>query len=581
MVGYADPSGPVPPVVSATDKNSVDLVSGGVQVSVADASVGNGDLSLSHVIYPGLGGYYPIADDSYRGGILQTIDTFNNPIFSVYWNGKTSNFTFSTLIPVSDNGERLVDNGNNTYTFTLKDGTAILMDTSRSVGYTKIYGFATRLTRPSGQVLNMNYTTFVCGATNCPGYPSGTTDYRLQSVTSNFGLQLQYIYSTTSYIVAARQPAQVVAFNTATDYCDPTANSCSFSQSWPTATYSWPSFNSSICANADTASYTLSITDMAGRVTTMVLNALGQPTSMTQPGNSTPNLTYSYFRSCVPGGAVNATHVNAVTRNGSAWSYAYYKADDPSNPNPNHIYYQSTDPVSGHLTALISATGPIDNLIMPDGANYAYSPNETNHITSLVKPEGGALTYAYDARGNLTSVTEAPKPGSPLSSRTLLASYDTTCTSPAKCNKPNWVQDANGNQTDYTYDTTTGLPLTVTGPAGASGVRPQTRFTYVQRSAWYKNSSGSYVQSTAPIWLLSQTSTCKTSAPGGINGCSVAGDSVVTTYEYGPDSGPNNLFLRGKVVDAGGLALRTCYAYDTVGNKVSETTPRAGLTSCP
>jgi RHS repeat-associated protein len=39
--------------------------------------------------------------------------------------------------------------------------------------------------------------------------------------------------------------------------------------------------------------------------------------------------------------------------------------------------------------------------------------------------------------------------------------------------------------------------------------------------------------------------------------------------------------LRGKVVTAGGVSRRTCYAYDVIGNQISVTTPRAALSSCP
>ena len=56
---------------------------------------------------------------------------------------------------------------------------------------------------------------------------------------------------------------------------------------------------------------------------------------------------------------------------------------------------------------------------------------------------------------------------------------------------------------------------------------------------------------------------------------------MAISYDYGPDSGPNLLLLRGKVVTADGISLRTCYAYDPLGNKISETSPRAGLTVCP
>ncbi len=65
------------------------------------------------------------------------------------------------------------------------------------------------------------------------------------------------------------------------------------------------------------------------------------------------------------------------------------------------------------------------------------------------------------------------------------------------------------------------------------------------------------------------------------NACSGgSGDEVVTTYDYGPDSGPNNLFLRGVAVTADGVTLRTCYGYDANGHKTYETKPRAGLASC-
>ena len=56
---------------------------------------------------------------------------------------------------------------------------------------------------------------------------------------------------------------------------------------------------------------------------------------------------------------------------------------------------------------------------------------------------------------------------------------------------------------------------------------------------------------------------------------------MTTTYDYGPTSGANNLFLRGMSVTADGVTHRTCYAYDIYGNRVGETFPRAGLSSCP
>jgi YD repeat-containing protein len=142
------------------------------------------------------------------------------------------------------------------------------------------------------------------------------------------------------------------------------------------------------------------------------------------------------------------------------------------------------------------------------------------------------------------------------------------------------VQDARGNQTDYTYDPTHGGVLTETAPADVNGIRPQMRYTYVQRKPWLKNSSGGYAAG-SPIWKLYSVSYCRTSAAASTGGCTAQNDEVVTTFDYGPDSGPNNLLLRGQVVTADGISHRTCYTYDVFGNMLSETTPNASLTSCP
>ena len=201
------------------------------------------------------------------------------------------------------------------------------------------------------------------------------------------------------------------------------------------------------------------------------------------------------------------------------------------------------------------------------------------HLLSVTSPELNSTTYdVYDARGNVTKLTHYPKPGSTQPTLYETAGYDTDCQYPAKCNKPNWVKDAKGNQTDFTYDTVHGGVLTKTLPAGDSGVRPQTRYSYVQRYAWYKNASGSMAKAASPIWVLDKESFCKTNAAPSCIGTS---DEVVTQYDYGPDSGPNNLLLMGVAVTADGTTRRTCYSYDRLGNKISETTANAGLTSCP
>lgn len=151
------------------------------------------------------------------------------------------------------------------------------------------------------------------------------------------------------------------------------------------------------------------------------------------------------------------------------------------------------------------------------------------------------------------------------------------------CDKPLSRTDPRGNVTNYTYSQAHGGLLTETGPPDANGVRPQTRYSYVERTAWVAAPGGGYAQVGLPVWLLESKSLCKTSTATGNPAapCAAgAADEVRTLYDYGPNAGPNNLELRGVVDDATGQALRTCYGYDAQGNRIWETKPRAGLASC-
>jgi YD repeat-containing protein len=132
----------------------------------------------------------------------------------------------------------------------------------------------------------------------------------------------------------------------------------------------------------------------------------------------------------------------------------------------------------------------------------------------------------------------------------------------------------------YTYDPTHGGILTETMPA-VNGINPVKRYSYVQRSAWILNGTGGYVKAASPVWLKNDERTCRTTAT--VSGACFGGsaDEVVTTYQYGPDAGPNNLLLRGVAVSSNGMTRTTCYTYDSSGNKISETKPLGASGTCP
>ncbi|WBY08218.1 hypothetical protein PIB19_01280 [Sphingomonas sp. 7/4-4] len=206
---------------------------------------------------------------------------------------------------------------------------------------------------------------------------------------------------------------------------------------------------------------------------------------------------------------------------------------------------------------------------------------ETVDVALVTNPEGDAVAYQRDDRGNVYQTERKAKPGSGLADIVSTASFPATCANAKTCNKPASVTDARGSTTSYAYDITHGGVLTETGPA-VGGVQPVKRSAYAQYYAWLKTAGGGYAPAATPVWLPTEERTCRTTATTG-NACAGgASDEIVVSYEYqaGNASAPSNLLLRGKIVTADGISLRTCYGYDQDGNRIWETSPRAGLGSC-
>lgn len=288
--------------------------------------------------------------------------------------------------------------------------------------------------------------------------------------------------------------------------------------------------------------------------------------------------SYEYGRTPIVENMPEPTIIGgAYTDNlGKTFGYGYAAFPDPVTQQPPNdfqdwVYKMSAGPVE--ITDQLGRSWTAsycDPVLAASGCTVIQDYTATD-------PAGGTERVLTDGHGNIAKITKYPKPGSSLAPIVTEAAYGFT--NIVTQDKPLWIKDGNGNQTDYTYDPNHGGLLTETGPA-VNGVRPQKRYAYAQRYAWLSNGSGGYAQSAAPVWLLVSESFCRTSAASGA-GCSVAGDEVVTAFDYGPNSGPNNLWLRGTTVTADGVTRRSCIRYDSLGRKISETSPNANLTSCP
>jgi YD repeat-containing protein len=195
------------------------------------------------------------------------------------------------------------------------------------------------------------------------------------------------------------------------------------------------------------------------------------------------------------------------------------------------------------------------------------------------EPEGDIELFEYTSYRNVAKTTRVAKVGSGLPSLVETRAYGST--DPKTRAKPSSVTDAGGNTTTFKYDPARGGLIEEVGPA-VGGVSPAKKHGYTQRNAWLKNGSGGYTAST-PVFVKTEERSCRTSTLTMSTGACTAGaaDLVITAYDYGPNSGPNNLWLRGVAVTSEGVTLRTCYLYDQWGDKISETEPKAGLGSCP
>lgn len=262
-----------------------------------------------------------------------------------------------------------------------------------------------------------------------------------------------------------------------------------------------------------------------------------------------------------------------TTPDGAIWNYNYQPVDPeyqqlPGQP-PAPSYGSFTGPESLFVGAEFS--GGLLNLYNQNGRHTALQWDGIQ-LARLTHPEGNNVSYGWRA-GEQVAETWQAKPNSGVATVGKSAGFaeGPNCpTLPRKiCNKPIWRKDYKGNTTDYTYAAHGGVE-TETGPI-VNGVRPQVRYEYALRYARVSNGAG-HSPEAVPIYLPSRKAFC---AAGGASGwgCAILGDEVVTTYDYGPDSGPNNLLLRSETVTAGGVARRTCYGYDWQGNKISTTRP--------
>ena len=519
-----------PPVRAFIDTNGVDLLTGELYFSDVQVSVGvPGRGGLARVFFGGPTGG-PGGVPSGRDSLTGTLNS-NGNIYTISLGQSSVAFSLSGSVfsNLSGDGSTLTLTNSTTYTFVSRDGTQAVFSTSWANGggccITANVARVTSITRPNGEVLTYSYSNHF--VTN----PATFTITRPEAVTNNFGYEIKYLYVTSNNSVTDSQISKVIGINNAVDYCAPTSTSCTgLTTNWTYIT----------TQNGNTGQ----VTDILGRVTTYPKVTANSTVAWIRPSGVTVNVTFDA-----------SGRVTAVATSAGTWHYSYVVSGSNQTTTV-------TDPnTHTRVVVLNTANGTVTSNTDGVGNKTSYLYDSFNRAQTITRQELDSIGYTYDARGNVTKTVNTGK--DKVTTITTSANFDTTCSFPAKCNQPNYTIDGNGHETNYTYNTSTGQPLTIVRPTGANSLRPETDFTYTSEYAWYKGSAGTILRAASPISMMTKVSQCATAQT-----CAGTVNAAQSTYVYGTSGVANNLLITSTTQGAGdgSLAAITQLAYDSVGN---------------
>ena len=548
------------PARQVMDANGVDVASGQFRTGADNVAIA--DLGF------GLGWTGSLEHDSFD---VRIVPGGTNEL-NFYAAGQTRTYSTTDSVnytPRNKDGSKLVVTSTG-HTLTLADGTIYTFVPGGDVmgGFSIPITVVDTIASPDGRTLKFHYRNGTYQQCNF-GFCQSHSRMRLQSIIDNQGHMLKPTYASQSPFNSLdnvedydfRKLVSVKAIDLSVDYCDPAADTCtSLTKSWPTHSVSETAGSGGAVVEA--------VTDQGGNVTTADRDANGNVTAVDLPANSGDDTNVTYDTN---------GRVSSLTRDGLAWTYSYSETSTT---------LTTTASLSGggsRVTAVDKASGRLTSETDELSRTTSYQYDTDGRITRITHPEGNYTSTAYDARGNVTEVRHVAKSGSGLSDIVLDAGYDSTCSNVLTCNKPNWTEDALNNRTDYTYSSTHGGLTRVQLPAPTSGgTRPEINYTYTALYGRKKNSSGTLVAETVPVYKVTQITRCATAAT-----CSGTANETVVDIAYDQNnllpttvttrSGNSSVsstvtaayddFDRVKTVDGplSGTADTTRYYYDSAG----------------
>lgn len=551
---------------------------------------------------------------TWRSGVTDYNDSFVGYISDFDRNSPSSSGPGNPPIVVGSKGFQLGvdifagDCVSSICTYWDKDGVAYLFDATKASeafdGVASKRGMLVQINKPDGEAIKVTlikaslvFTT--PGGTNNQQYTvHQIATYYPSNVVSSTGWMAKYEYTTRSYSLSASGtaytayvPQKIYLINTAVDYCDIVAPSCTSSNAvrWPTWNITYPD------VYKDASSTLLGYYGPNGYTTPSGLShgySFGMQTHRVTDAYF-PGMHTTYAYSWADGSLGSAPYIITATKpdnnhysirsENANWQYTLVGSGDL-------LYYSLVYLYVNQPSSFTDEDGRVTKYEY-NSDNTAYRADNRS-LKRVITPEatysgstltGGFTEYGYDGRRNMTSVAVYPKGGgTPLISS---YEYEATCTSGTYiyCNKPKKITDPKGNVTTFIYSTVHGQVLTETKTADAAGVQPQTRYTYTALYPKSLNAAGSLVPAATPVYRLTKTSSCRTATAANAASCVGTDQETVTEYAYAND----NLLLTKTTVRAGNANVAnvasatnvwatTSYTYDDVGNRTSVDGPLPG-----
>ncbi len=504
----AQPS--APPVTRNLDENGVDVTTRSLILENVDLAIGPPDHRGLQLLRQWAKGGWRIATTPVISG------SSNAPIVII--NGRSHAFSWngSKYVAEIEDGSTL---SASLASFTAADGTVVeFRSVSTLVEHPAAIKAASKIIFPDGVEHIYSYKS---GA-----FPSGggVINYdRLSSINSSTGYQIKFEYNSNDQTSTNWQKMKkAYAVNNSVEYCSPSADTCTLSGGWPDVVYTGGIINS------------VDVTDPENRKTKYTYTSSKLKT-ITPPGQTTASHTFNY----------DGADVSSVIRGIAVWTYADASGkvtiNRPSGGATTFDYDAYLYPTK--------VTDPDEETIKLTYCSGT-STCPSGRVSRITYPEGNYTTFEYDARGNVIKQKRYPKSGTTAPIETS-ATYPSSCSTPKTCNKPTSTTDANGNVTNYTWNSTHGGLTKVELPAPTTGAaRPTTSIGYGQIQAYYLTSGTGWTAGTA-FYAPTLSRECATAAT-----CVNTASERQTNFQYKSASQPNNGLPSSVILRNGNNTLR-------------------------